>query len=63
MTADLCPMTGKVCVVTGATDGIGKAKRSSPRSYDVSARKRLWEMSEALIESRLGKAAQKERMP
>ena len=28
----------------------GKAKRSLPRSYDVSARKRLWEMSEKLIE-------------
>jgi len=29
-----------------------KAKRSSTRSYDVSARKRLWEMSEALIDAR-----------
>lgn len=28
-----------------------KAKRSSPRSYDVSARKRLWEMSEQLIDT------------
>jgi retinol dehydrogenase 14 len=28
-----------------------KAKRSSPRSYDVDARKRLWEVSEALIDS------------
>ncbi|MEP7064496.1 MAG: SDR family oxidoreductase [Gemmatimonadota bacterium] len=29
----------------------GKAKRSSTRSYDVSARERLWSVSEALIES------------
>jgi len=29
-----------------------KAKRSSPRSYDPSARQRLWEVSEALIEGR-----------
>ena len=29
-----------------------QAKRSSPRSYDVHARKRLWELSEALIDSR-----------
>jgi retinol dehydrogenase-14 len=27
----------------------GKAARSSPRSYDVEARKRLWEVSEALV--------------
>jgi len=31
-----------------------RAARSSPRSYDVSARKRLWEMSEALVDSRMG---------
>lgn len=30
-----------------------KAKRSSSRSYDVSARKRLWEVSETLIDSAL----------
>lgn len=28
-----------------------KARRSSPRSYDVSARKRLWELSEALVDA------------
>ncbi len=28
-----------------------KAKRSSPRSYDVSARKRLWEVSEKLVDA------------
>lgn len=29
-----------------------KAARSSPRSYDASARRRLWEVSEAMVDSR-----------
>jgi hypothetical protein len=28
-----------------------KAARSSPRSYDVGARKRLWQVSEALLDN------------
>jgi hypothetical protein len=30
------------------------AARSSPRSYDVGARKRLWDVSESLVDSALG---------
>jgi NAD(P)-dependent dehydrogenase (short-subunit alcohol dehydrogenase family) len=36
--------------VSGGYYEKGKAKRSSPRSYDVSARERLWTASEALID-------------
>jgi NAD(P)-dependent dehydrogenase (short-subunit alcohol dehydrogenase family) len=38
--------------VSGGYYEKGKAKRSSPRSYDVDARRRLWEMSEELVDSR-----------
>jgi retinol dehydrogenase 14 len=38
--------------VSGGYYEKGKAKRSSPRSYDVDARKRLWELSEALVDGR-----------
>jgi len=37
--------------VSGAYFVKSKAARSSPRSYDVDARKRLWEMSEALVDA------------
>jgi NAD(P)-dependent dehydrogenase (short-subunit alcohol dehydrogenase family) len=36
--------------VSGGYYEKGKAQRSSPRSYDVEARKRLWELSEALVD-------------
>jgi hypothetical protein len=38
--------------VSGGYYEKGKAKRSSPRSYDADARKRLWEMSEQMLDSR-----------
>jgi hypothetical protein len=45
--------------VSGGYYEKGKAKRSSPRSYDVDARKRLWELSDALVDGRasIGNAA------
>ena len=42
-------MEGKVCLVTGATRGIGPgAIRPSRAAQDVGAVRRLWEVSEAL---------------
>jgi len=43
--ASSTPMEG----VSGGYYVKSKAARSSPRSYDVEARKRLWDASEALI--------------
>jgi NAD(P)-dependent dehydrogenase (short-subunit alcohol dehydrogenase family) len=46
--------------VEGASGGYyekGKAKRSSPRSYDAEARKQLWELSEALVDGRTSSSA------
>lgn len=43
--------------VSGGYYEKGKAKRSSPRSYDVEARRRLWELSEAFVDGRAGNSA------
>jgi NAD(P)-dependent dehydrogenase (short-subunit alcohol dehydrogenase family) len=56
--ANITPLEGKTCLVTGATSGIGKVTgkyfvkrapvQSSATSYNTEMAQKLWEISEGL---------------